>query len=59
MSEGSRCQTLSRNRSVALGDPATQMNQKPLWQEPPPLTLERGIAQGGESQHGATSPEAH
>ena len=41
--------TLSRNRSVALGDPATQMNQKPLWWKPPVLTLERGIAPEGES----------
>lgn len=32
---------------VALGDPATQMNQKPLWWESPPLPLERGIAQEG------------
>ena len=32
------------NRSVALRDPVTQMNQKPLWWELPPLTLEKGIA---------------
>lgn len=44
MSEGARCQILSQNRSVALGDPATQMNQNPLWWEPPPRALEGGIA---------------
>lgn len=43
MSEGPRSQTLSPNRSVALGKPETHKKQKVWWWEAPHLPWERGM----------------